>query len=283
MTTIAGLSGSSIEEESHNFGKFMLHGPQGTGKTHLASTIAQAGPTLAIDFPGERGFRSIKDAPWAKNITVVKPTTTTEVTDIYHEVANSSHWKAAIFDSASAFQLMAVRWILGRSETSMEEITKGGQGMRIQDWGTLRDIMADLFTSWYGLADSSHKNPKHIVFTSQTRFPNQSDDDEADRFNDRATLEIQGGGRSFALSTPDYVLYTETEPDLDASPDQDGELPQRYLLRIASSHAHTKARIPVSLRGKIPFTLGRSQQPLSLVTLGRVLDVGGMGSAKKGG
>lgn len=270
MTTIGGLT---VLDPPDNYWKGLLHGPQGSGKTYLASTIAQLGRTLLVDMIGERGTRAFKDAAWEDRIDVVQPTTIQQLDDLYWDFAGGGHdYVAVIIDSLTAVQNSAIRFILGRSETAVAEIKRGGASMRIQDWGDLRDIMADITTFWYGLADGDRDQPYHVVMTSQTRFPGGTEEDSSEK----ATLELSGGGRSFALSTPDYVLFTDREEDLTASPDDDGEYPERFLLRIVSQRASTKARIPVSLRGRIPNTLGRGEQPLSLPTIGRALRVGGM-------
>ena len=114
----------------------------------------------------------------------------------------------------------------------------------------------------------------HVIMTSQSRehVPN------AENANDdgRTNLELSRGSRSFALSTPDFVLYTEVEDDYDTIDPEDGEPGLRHIVRLTSTQAVTKARIPVDLHGKIPNTLGRQGIPLSLVTIGRALRIGGM-------
>lgn len=271
-TTIGGLA---VVTPPDNYWKALLHGPVGTGKTYLASTIAQVSKTLLVDMIGERGTRSFRDAEWEPNIDVVQPTSIQQLDDLYWDFASGNHdYGAVVLDGLTGIQNTAIRFILNRSETAVAEIQRGGRSMRIQDWGELRDIIADITTFWYGLADGSRSDPYHVVMTSQSRFPSNSDDDDSPP--EKVSLEISGGGRAFALSTPDYVLYTDAEPDETGTSDVDGELPMRFLLRVVSQHASTKARIPVSLRGRIPNTLGRGKDPLGLPHLGRVLGVAGL-------
>src|SRR3546814_2810963 len=56
--TIAGLTLYGAEDIGDDYGRFLLHGSQGSGKTFLGSTIAALGKTLLVDMRGERGSRS---------------------------------------------------------------------------------------------------------------------------------------------------------------------------------------------------------------------------------
>src|SRR3546814_3083253 len=76
--TIAGLTLYGTDQIGDDYGRFLLHGSQGSGKSYLASTIAQIGKTLFVDMRGERGPRSFLGTPWAKNITVVRPKSRSE-------------------------------------------------------------------------------------------------------------------------------------------------------------------------------------------------------------
>src|SRR3546814_2139113 len=68
--TIAGLTLYGTDQIGDDYGRFLLHGSQGSGKSFLASTIATLGKTLFVDMRGERGPRSFLGTPWAKNIPV---------------------------------------------------------------------------------------------------------------------------------------------------------------------------------------------------------------------
>ena len=57
------------EQRTPDWFRVLIHGPQGSGKTTLASTIADLGPTLFLDLVGEKGTRSYQGTPWEKNIT----------------------------------------------------------------------------------------------------------------------------------------------------------------------------------------------------------------------
>src|SRR3546814_7619067 len=76
--TIAGLTLYGAEDIGDDYGRFLLHGSQGSGKTFLGSTIAALGKTLLVDMRGERGSRSWLGTPWANNITVVRPKSRSE-------------------------------------------------------------------------------------------------------------------------------------------------------------------------------------------------------------
>ena len=54
----AGINIVDINEEQPDYGRWLILGPPGGGKTTLAATIAELGKTLFIDLAGEKGTRS---------------------------------------------------------------------------------------------------------------------------------------------------------------------------------------------------------------------------------
>ena len=263
-----GLTLASVEETANDYLRALIHGAQGSGKTTLASTIAEMGPTLFIDLVGERGTRSFQGAPYAKNIKVARPTSITQLDDLYWWLAAGDHdFVAVVLDSLSAAQKMAMRFLLGHDETAVREIRQGVAPADMRTWGQVLDIMTDLSTFWFGLADGTRSQPMHVVFTSQTKGI-EDDDGETTLYPD-----VSKGSRSIALAAPDYVMFTQVEDDLDAMTD-DGP-GRRYVVRFgAHAGIATKARLPANLRGKVPSVLGR-KEPLSLAKLCKVLGVGG--------
>ena len=255
-------------------GRWLIHGPQGTGKTTLASTIAGAGKTLFVDFTGEKGIRSFQGAPYAKNITVARPDSITALDDLFWALDSGDHdFNAVVLDSLTSVQKMAMRYLLGHDETAVREIKQGTAPADIRTWGQALDIMVDTATFWFGLADGDRKKPMHVIMTAQTKIT----EDENTGMTTR-TPDVQKGALSITLAAPDYILYTDVEENMEALGDED-EPPVHHIVRFGSHPGYrTKARLPHNLRGKVPPILGR-KNPANLVSLSRVLGIGGIPKA----
>lgn len=269
--TFAGLDTASADEMPEDYGRWLIHGPQGSGKTSLAATIAGLGPTLFLDLTGEKGIRVIRRSPWQHNITIVRPTSITALDDVYWDLAKGGHpFRAVVLDSETAAQKMAMRFMLGHDETAVREIRQGVAPADQRTWGQTLDIMTDLATFWYGLADADRERPIHVVMTAQTRF---NEDEETGGIN--RVPDVQKGALSIALASPDYVLYTDVEENIEAVAD-DSQPPVHHVVRFGANPSYrTKARLPYHLRGKIPPVLGR-REPVDLVKLSRILGIGGI-------
>lgn len=155
MSTIAGVDLMGVDDLPDDYGRWLIHGPQGSGKTTLASTIAELGPTLFIDTTGEKGVRSFKGAPYAKNITVVRPQSVTSLDDIFWALnkgeavdAQGRRFSAVVIDSLTGVQKMTMRYLLGHSETAVKEIKQGTAPADIRTWGQSLDVMVDTATFW---------------------------------------------------------------------------------------------------------------------------------------
>lgn len=274
--SFAGLDLNGVDDLSEDYGRWLLHGPQGAGKTTLAASVAEMGQTLFIDLVGERGTRSLKGLPFAKNITIVRPTSITALDDVYWELAKGGHpFKAVVIDSATAVQKMTMRFLLGHDETAVREIKQGTAPSDQRTWGQALDVMTDLATFWYGLADAQRDHPMHVVMTAQTKL---IENDEGDTVR---TPDVQKGALSIMLASPDYIAYCDVEENLEAL--SDDTLPAvHHVLRFGAHPGYrTKARLPHHLRGKMSsVTLGR-KRPTSLADLSRVLGIGGAPAAKK--
>src|SRR5690625_2825564 len=273
---VAGMDILGSEDTPNDRGRFLIHGPQGSGKSTLASTIAESGKTLFVDLVGEKGTRSFRGAPYAKNIEVARPTSVTMLDDLFWELDKGDHdYTAVVLDSVTAVQKMTMRYLLGHDETAVREIKQGPAPASFQPWGQSLDIMQDTATFWYGLADGQRKKPIHVVMTAQTKIT----EDESTGFTTR-TPDVQKGALSIVLAAPDYVLFTDVEDNPDAMGDDD-EPPVKHIVRFGSHPGYrTKARLPYNLRGKIPPILGR-KSPVSLITLSRRLGISGVPTTTK--
>lgn len=262
-----------VDEVPNDRGKWIIHGPQGGGKSTLASTIAGLGKTLYIDLVGEKGIRSFQGSESAKNIVIVRPTSIMQLTDIYDSLAKGlGGFQCVVVDSLTSVQKMAMRFMLNYSETAAREIQKGSNPADQRTWGQTLDIMTDIATFWFELADATRDHPLHVVMTAQTKI---LEDEIAGEVTNR-TLDVQRGALSIVRAAADYILYCEGEYDVDAEPDDDGNVPARYIVRVGYHPGYsTKARIPEDRRGKIPAIYGRKSTP-NLTQLSRALGIGGV-------
>ena len=268
---IPGVDVMGAGDVPEDWGRWLIHGPQGSGKTTLASTIAEAGKTLFVDFTGEKGIRSFRGAPYAKNIEVARPSSITALDDLFWHLDSGKHdYNAVVIDSLTSVQKMTMRYLLGHDETAVREIKQGTAPADIRTWGQALDIMQDTATFWYGLADGDRERPMHVVMTAQTKVTESEDTGEVTRRPD-----VQKGALSITLASPDYILYTDLEENMEALGD-DEQPDFNHVVRFGSHIGYqTKARLPYDLRGKIPPILGR-KSPTSLVNISRVLGINGV-------
>jgi hypothetical protein len=263
--TFANLDLYSPEELGNDYYAALIHGPQGSGKTTLAASVAELGPTLFIDLTGEKGTRSFRGSPWEANIKITRPDSITDLDDIFWALAFEDHpWEAVVLDSATSVQKMTMRYLLGHSETAVREIKKGAPPADIRTWGQSLDVMTDLATFWFGLADSQRDKPMHVIMTAQTKH---METDEGDVVR---TPDVQKGAQSMFRAAPDYILYTDVMEEFNDL----GETELAHIVRFGNNPAYsTKARLPYDLRGRIPAVLGK-KEPLTLGRLAATLSVG---------
>jgi hypothetical protein len=275
LGNIAGLDLAKPDEMPEDYGRWLIHGPQGSGKTTLASTIGKLGKTLFIDTTGEKGIRSFRGTAHAKNIEIARPTSIKSFDDVFWALDKGEHdYDAVVIDSLTGIQKMTMRFLLGHSETAVREIKSGTAPADIRTWGQSLDVMVDTATFWFGLADGnrpeSNKKPMHVVMTAQTKVI----DDEVSMTTTR-TPDVQKGALSMVLASPDYILYTEEEENEDAIGD-DTQPATRHIVRFGGHPGYrTKARVPANLRGKLPSVIGRGKNPPDLAQLSTVLGIGG--------
>lgn len=275
MAGFAGIDIVDVNEEQPDFGRWLILGPQGGGKTTLASTIGELGKTLFIDLMGEKGTKSFRNAPYAKNIDVIRPESITALDDVFWALDKGGHpYKAVVIDSLTAAQKMTMRFLTGASETAVREIRQGTAPADQRTWGQSLDIMTDMAVFWYGLADGNRSHPMHVVMTAQVKMIE-------DEINGgvRRQPDVQKGALSIVRATPDYIVYADVEENIDAISDE-SKPSTNHIVRFGTNPDYgTKARLPYDLRGKIPEVLGR-KKPVTLGSLSKVLGVGGV-SAKK--
>lgn len=273
VQNIAGLEllNAGTIEDRPDYLRALIYGKPGSGKSYLASTIAKLGKTLFIDLVGERGVRSFAGAPWAKNIDIARPTTIQTFDDLFYTLQSENHdYQAVIIDSLTAAQKMAMRFALGQSETAVKEIKKGGATAEFRTWGMTLDIMTDTAIYWNSLADGNRKKPIHVIMTSQLKEVDNEFESTLERVPD-----VQKGAISQILRPTDYVIFTDVENSDEY--DAEGSPIQRHIALFGPHQGYrTKARIPVSLHGKIPPVLGRGKSSPDLAQLGKILGVGGM-------
>lgn len=275
MAGFAGIDIVDVNEEQPDFGRWLILGPQGGGKTTLASTIGELGKTLFIDLMGEKGTKSFRNAPYAKNIDVIRPESITALDDVFWALDKGGHpYRAVVIDSLTAAQKMTMRFLTGASETAVREIRQGTAPADQRTWGQSLDIMTDMAVFWYGLADGNRSHPMHVVMTAQVKMIE-------DEINGgvRRQPDVQKGALSIVRATPDYIVYADVEENIDAISDE-SQPSTNHIVRFGTNPDYgTKARLPYDLRGKIPEVLGR-KKPVTLGSLSKVLGVGGV-SAKK--
>lgn len=278
MTSFAGIDVIKVDNLSADYGRWLIHGPQGSGKTTLAATVSEMGKTLFIDLTGEKGIRSIQGSPASSQIDVIRPASVTALDDIFWELSGKPHdYKAVVIDSLTALQKMTMRFLLGHDETAVREIKQGTSPADIRTWGQSLDVMTDTATFWFGLADAGRDRPLHVVMTAQTKIV---EDEESG--NTLRTPDVQKGALSITLAAPDYIVYTDVEENMDHLSD-DSLPPVNHIVRFGANPAYrTKARLPYGLRGKMPTILGR-KKPVSLLQLSSVLGIGGVPESAKGG
>lgn len=273
---IPGVQIMASGDVPSDYGRWLIHGPQGSGKTTLASTIAECGRTLFVDLVGEKGTRSFQGAPYASNIEVARPASITAMDDLFWWLNSEPHdYKAVVIDSLTSVQKMTMRYLLGHDETAVREIKQGTAPASFQTWGQSLDVMVDTATFWFGLADGQRERPMHVVMTAQTKITEDEDSGITTRVPD-----VQKGALSITLAAPDYIVYTDVEENMDALSD-DSLPPVNHIARFGSHPGYrTKARLPHTMRGKVPPIIGRKSSP-NLTGLSRVLGIGGVPAATK--
>lgn len=247
----------------------LLHGSPGTGKTTLASTIAQEVKTLLIDLPGEKGIKSIKGLDYSGNIDVFRPTSVQELDDLFWQMQTEDHpYGAVILESLSALQAMLIRFLLGNEEDKVRKIEKSPATMDQRKWGYVKEFITDTCVFWYGLAsaDVPSGKPIHVIFTSQSKVIEDDVTKEKVIYPD-----LSAGSRAISLATPDYIGYTYVEEE--DTMDLTGDPKWKYLVRFGPhDNIATKLHENVDVSQKLPPVWGRKNR-VTLPRFCKVLDI----------
>lgn len=277
---IAGITPMNSDDASDDFLlRALVIGAPGSGKSLLASSVAELGPTAYVDLPGENGGIVFRGSSWAKNVTTYQITSITQMDDFYWYLAKGDHpFRCVVVDSVAAFQTLLSRYLLGRSEGSLREIQKltdaqVKQGQTFGWWDQIRDYTLELGMFWYDLARPDRKRPMHVVMTCQTVLNEKIKKDAKGNEVVVSSEWVPGIQPKTAynkfLAIPSYVLHTYLEPGMDAN----GDAAMKHVVRSQRSEdLYAKARIPADMAGKIPAVLGRDK-PLTLGRLAKVLRI----------
>ena len=154
--------------------KVLIYGEPGSGKTRLASTIADQGAkTLFLDFVGEHGTASFAGAHYAKNIDVYQVDTVEALDKVYYHLKSGKHdYDALVVDSLTAMQNYAERFAQGFQETSIKEISRGTQTQSsFQVWGKSNMVMTEVAKFFSDLASPSSVRPStwYLLHTPRPR------------------------------------------------------------------------------------------------------------------
>lgn len=248
--------------------KVLIYGEPGSGKTRLASTIADQGAkTLFLDFVGEHGTASFAGSPYHENIDVYQVDTVEALDKVYYFLKAGKHdYDALVVDSLTAMQNYAERFAQGFQETSIKEISRGTQSQSsFQVWGKSNMVMTEVAKFFSDLASPTSVRPIDVVFIAHATAKNNDISGEVER-----TIAVQSGARAGILAAMDFVLFTEVIPNMEGDPEVD---PSQHIVRFGAHPGYaTKARVPQDKLGKVPTILGL-KSPLSLTKLGGALGI----------
>lgn len=249
MTLLGDITADGASGFPPDHARILIHGRSGTGKTTLASSIAEVGKTLFIYVPGEDGINSINGLPWMDNVVPhrlgSKKHPIIEMEELYSSFLKGEHdFDAVCFDSVSALQTLWKKHLLRIPLDAPMEAAKR-PATDFVFWGQVRDTFTDFFTFWYGLASSTAKKPVHVVMTSQT---NALDDVEGAT---KMQPDLHKGPLAAALSRPDQILYTHMMRD----PENFDKM--KHVVRIKpSDKVDAKTRVAADIADGLPEVIG---------------------------
>jgi len=234
--------------------KVLIHGKPGTGKTTLATSIAEGKKTLLLDFPGELGTASLMGLSYEDNIDVFEIQSISQINEVYKYLRGGKHpYDAVVVDSLSAAQLMFTRAIQGKDSSSMHSFGDVPPKFGFDQWGQMLEHMTELVVFLYNLAQADCPRPIDVIMTCQSKL--RSDEVTGQEL---VVPAIRGAALDMVLAAPDYILYTFIEEELD---DEDfSKTHSKYLVRLgASPTIVTKIRKSVESKA-LPPTVGSKKR-----------------------
>lgn len=267
-------------------GKFLLHGDPGTGKTTLATSIAEVVPTLYIDLPGEKGIHSVPRS-LAKNIKVWRPQSVEDLDQMFWHLQNgevrlrNQRVQAVVLESVSALQQMYVRYVQDLDETAPRKAARGAAKPRRKDlrqvYGEVVDYLKDFMTFWFSLADGTNAHPLHVIMTSQSRYREIREDGDGGEPGPVREVyigpDVSPGSANAVEAPPNFIghLAIEESDDLEAlTPDGKMVFTVRFgphpLIRTKLHQEYDAAR-------RWPDVVGRDGKRLTLPKMMKFLGI----------
>lgn len=247
MSLLNDVEDKPVESD---YARTLIHGQPGTGKTTLASSMAEVGKMLYMYVPGEEGIGSLKGVEYEENITLHRLGSLTgdpidEVEKLYWDLYKGDHeYVTVAIDSVSALQTLLFKKLMGLPfDRPIDRAERPATDFAF--WGAVRDWFTDFFTFWYGLASQSNTRPIHVVMTSQTK---SLDDMEG---NERMQPDLVKGGLSSATTRSDQIVYTHMKPD-----PEDFEKQKPVVRILPSSTIVAKTRCAASVAESLPPIMG---------------------------
>lgn len=263
----------TLEETGRDKGKLLIHGEPGTGKSTLATSIAEKFKTLYVYYPGEQGIASIPKA-YAKNIIPVLIRSVEEEVDLLWQLQLDDHdCGAVVVEGIAAWQNLYSRWVQNVPEggpKTADQVLARKKAKHVdmrRVGGDVGGFLKDQITFWYSLADNTRDNPIHVIMTSQTKrreIREKTTDPNAvgELIEVRIGPDVFPGIANVVEGTPDFIGYTFIEEDQESLVD---EAPMRHCVRFGPhDEITTKLHEDVTAARRWPAVVGRDGKRLTL-------------------
>lgn len=250
----------------------LIHGRQGSGKTLLASTIAEDSKTLLLDTTGEWGIETLRKLPYADNIDVACLTRLQDINDAFNMLNLEEHpYAAVVLDSFTAIQKLCHRHIAGYEPDDMPNLEIGIIDTSQRYWGKMLGMMSEIIHQFYGLASMSHPHPIHVIGTAQSNVKGDRLDPRQDETEKEQQVRpfLQGAAYDTLTSAPDYIVYCFIEEDYENFSE---EQKVKYLVRIGPHPVIvTKIRTGPEENANLPPIVGKKVRT-TIPKLAQLLD-----------
>lgn len=259
----------TMEAAGQDKGKVLVHGEPGTGKTTLASSIAEVCKTLYLYFPGEQGISSIPKA-YRKNLYGYLAQSVEDVNDLLWQLQLGDHdFDAVVIEGAAAWQNLYARYVQGyegaRTKEQVQARAKKQVDMR-RVGGDVGALLKDDLIFWFGLADRTQARPIHVILTSQSRrreIREKTTDPNAvgALIEEYIGPDVFPGIQNAVEATPDFIGHTFIEETDDLTKDDDF----RYCVRFGPHELiRTKLHEDITAAKHWPAVVGRDGKRLTL-------------------